>query len=454
MSIKAGPLTWGLALLFSATGVAAQAFNPSEVQFLQAASRQPTDLARYVYLNDAMPHLSGRMLSLTQQLLACSENELGMYGQALLGFPLTSTEVPDLKLPTPEGWYAADAAETIAKSVTGRRIVMVNEAHHDAHTRELTLELLPRLRALGFDYFAVEALSDKDADLARRGYPIDASGSEYVHEPLYGEIIREALHLGFKVVAYDVDADSTADREMGQAENLYNKVFAKDPSARLFVHAGYAHIDKGKQRLGNIEPMAMRLRELSGLESFSIDQTQFLEVFSEKADAYRQLVERFQPARPVVLINRSDGELWSAQKKLYDANVILPPSISLKSFGDEGAYGERLTEKIIRIDDPSRVSIYTPVFNKMLRPAWLTLDGQRQQISLNVNLCRGNLPCVVEARYFDELPTAIAADRYAFFDPYTTSSLYLRPGRYHLVASSKDGKVLSSQVIDVAKSQH
>ncbi|HEY0197660.1 MAG TPA: hypothetical protein VGC19_03835 [Rhodanobacter sp.] len=450
MSIKTSPAAWCFALLLPSMAASAQSFSPSEIQLLQAANRHPTDLARYVYLNDDVPHLSGRMLSMTQQLLAFSENELGLYDQAILGFPLKSDELSNLVLPTPEDWSAADAAETIAKFAKDRRIVMVNEAHHDANTRVLTLNLLPRLRALGFDYFAAEALGDKDPDLTQRGYPIQTSGSEYLREPLYGEIVREAIRLGFNIVPYDADADTTEAREIGQAENLYKRVFAKDPSARLLVHAGYAHIDKGRQRLGSIEPMAMRLQELTGFEPFSVDQTQFLELFSEKSDAYHQLIASFQPTRPVVFVNRVDGSLWSARKELYDANVILPPSINLKSFGDEGEYGERVSEKSIRIDDATRLSYSNPTLNGMLRPSWLTLDGVRYAVKINVNLCRGNLPCVVEAHYFDEPSDAIAADRYAFFNIFTASKLYLRAGRYRLRALSKDGKILSDQLIDVA----
>jgi hypothetical protein len=364
---------------------------------------------------------------------------------------LASTEVPHLVLPTPGAWHAEDAAVAIAKAIGDRRIVMVNEAHNNAHTRVLTLDLLPRLRALGFNYFAVEALGDKDQDLVKRGYPITSSGSEYLHEPLYGDIIREAIRLGFHIVSYDVDADSTDARERGQAETLYQKVFVKDPSARLFVHAGYAHIDKAAQRLGNTEPMAMQLRELSGFEPFSIDQTQFMELFSENGDAYHQLVASFKPVQPTVLVNQSDGSLWSAQKELYDVNVILPPSISLKTFGDEGVYGERLSEKVNRIDDPSRITYFDPTFNKMLRPAWLTLHGERQPVQIKVNICRGNVPCLIEAHYVDEPLDAIAADRFAFFENFTSAYLYLRTGRYRLTALSKDGKLLFDQTIDVAR---
>ncbi|MGZ7352753.1 hypothetical protein ACXWRV_09360, partial [Streptococcus pyogenes] len=77
------------------------------------------------------------------------------------------------------------------------------------------------------------------------------SGSEYLHEPLYGEIVRQAIHLGYTLVPYDSNAQTIAEREAEQASNIYRQVFARDPQARLLVHAGYAHIDKAPGGLGD-----------------------------------------------------------------------------------------------------------------------------------------------------------------------------------------------------------
>jgi hypothetical protein len=197
--------------------------------------------------------------------------------------------------------------------------------------------------------------------------------------------------------------------------------------------------------------MAMRLRELTGIEPFSIDQTQFLELHSEKSDAYHQLIASFQPTGPMVLVNRANGSLWSAQKELYDVNVILPLSVSLKSFGEDWQSGAKVGNRIVHFDNMGQTSIAGTALNNMLRPSWLDLDGQRQPVPIKVNLCRGNLPCVVEARYADESANAIVADRYAFLQPSTATILYLRVGHYRLDAFGKDGKMLSEQLIDVLK---
>jgi hypothetical protein len=436
------------ALLMPATAIA-QSFDKSEIEMFQTLNREPNDLARYTYLTELMPQLPAPDQIMALQMLATAEDELGLYDQAILGFPLTESAPANLVLPTTTEWQAADAADAITKLAANHRIVLINEAHHNAHTRQLTLALLPRLRAMGFTYFAAEALGDKDPGLVQRGYPVKESGTEYLREPLYGEIVREAIRLGFIIVPYDDASDNTiAAREAGQASNLYQRVFAKDPQARLFVHCGYAHIDKAKSRLGDAEPMAMRLGELTGFDPLSIDQTQFLEVGMDQSDAYHRLVARFPSRTPFVLINRVGGKAWSASPKQYDVNVILPAAVSLKSFGEKAVING---EKVQDTKDISRLSTDLISTNDMQRPSWLTLDGERYPVPISGELCRMHIPCAVEARYVSESDSATAADRYAFMESNAASKLYLRPGRYRLRALSGSGTTLSEQVIQVAK---
>jgi len=437
-----------LAALLLPGRTAAQSFDPAEMALFRALRRQPTALARYGYLDKAIPRLSPNDRIVALQLLSSAECELGLYDQAVLGFPVKIRTPQGLILPSPSEWRTGEAVDAIARLAADRRIVMINEAHHDAHTRTLTLALLPRLRALGFNYFAAEALVDTDPALQRRGYPTRATGTEYLGDPVYGEIVREAVRLGFTIVPYDPDSNvSTQAREIGQADTLYRKVFARDPRARLFVHAGYAHIDKARGRLGDIEPMAMRLKALTGFDPLSIDQTQFLETGWDRTDDYHRLIARFHPKAPVVLIDRASGKLWSARPRLYDANVILPPSASLKSFGDtDSINGEAIED----VSDPSRLMLGSlTAVNAMPRPKWLTLGGLRHPFPISAALCRTHLPCTVEAQYAGESDDAVAADRYAFMKGNAISTLYLFPGRYRLRSLDAKGKTLNVRSIAV-----
>ena len=432
-------------------GVIAQSFDQTEIGIFHAVRRQPNALARYEYLLQRMPQLSAADQLIIGQFRAFALDELGLYNEAVLSFPLQSEQPAGLVLPDRAAWKRADAADVITKLAADRHIVMINEAHHNAHTRVLTLALLPRLRALGFSYFAAEALGDDDPGLMQRGYPVRASGTEYLREPLYGEIVREAIRLGFKLIPYDGSGNDLQTRDTTQARNLFRKVFAGDPQARLFVDAGYAHIDKARGRLAEIQPMAMQLAKLSGFDPLSIDQTQFLEHSLGGSDDYHVLISRFPTRSAEVLLNRLSDAPWSAQPKLYDLSVILPPALNVQTFGNalKSAFGEAEPRNI---RDTTELATDSPIaFNDIQRPDWLTLDGQRAAFRIDTTLCRNQLPCVVDAHYLAEPDDATAADRYAFFEPYSRSKLYLRPGRYRLRAWNTDGKTLSGKVIDVAQ---
>jgi len=438
------------------------------------------ELARYEYLVAAMPQLTGNDKSLAQQLLASCENELGLYGEAVRDFPLRNDLPKELTPPEADTWQAVNGVDAIVALARNRRLVMVNEAHHDGHTRELTLLLLPRLRAAGFTYFAAEAIDKRDASLAERGYPITTSGSEYIHEPLYGDIVREAIRLGYIIVPYEADDATPQGRESGQARNLYEQVFARDPKAKLFVHAGYAHIDKQRGRIGAVKPMAMQLSKLSGIDPLSIDQTdireenprsealayhafkhalQKFETLTQKTarqplnlngpgdvparsviDIYTRIVATFHPAGPIALLRIDNHTPWSARPGVYDLNIIFPPANAAPSDYTQGPLWLSVNGE--------RHAVLPPA-NNGHRPDWLALDGQRVAVPVDSESCAKKFPCLVEAHYAAESADAIAADRYLFLRN-AKNVLYLRPGAYRLRSIGADGQPLNEHAILVA----
>lgn len=408
------PLSAALLCLFAFVvpmATATGAGQPQARNFFQELKPLPNDLARYQYLHQLMPQLSEDERKQARQFLAFADANLGLYRVAISDFPFTSAGHVDLAMPSPAQWRAGDAVEAIARLAAHRRIVMVNEAHHDPHTRLLTLALLPRLRAQGYTHFAAEALDERDTGLMRRGYPVTASGSEYLREPLYGSIVREAIRLGFVIVPYESSDMTPQIRENSQASNLYHRVFVADPSARLFVHAGYAHIDKAPGRLGeDIRPMAMELKRLSGFDPLSINQTEFRGVDSARQSPhYRQLVAAFHPSRAVVVLNRGNGKPWSAHPQRNDVSVILPPSSDTQ------------------------------------RPGWLRRDRRRHAWSIDTALCSGTRPCVIEARPTTEPDDATPADRYTLLGTHEQAALYLRPGKYRVRAWGVSGRTLGER---------
>lgn len=432
-------------VLLASSSARSQAPPPSTTELLSRFGSAPNGLARYAYLSSVMPALQGDDKSLVQQLLATVDSELGLYNEALMAFPFDNRIAPPRTLPLPnlDDWRSTSAADTVTELAAQRHIVMVNEAHHDAHTRELTLQLLPRLRAQGFRYFAVEALGNKDPALMQRGYAIDQSGTEYLLEPLYGEIIRQAIKLGYTLVPYDPQDATLSDRDSEEAKALYANVFAKDPQAKLFVHAGYSHIDKTPGNLGDdIQPMAQLLKRLSGYDPLCVDQVQFRDVAPGGLDFgfYSTVAVRFVPKGPIALRNRHTNAVWTSDPLRHDISVILPPA----------AEHDLDVNGIMKADVLRREIILPhPPFDVNERPVWLTLDHQRVAVPISQDLCDGHTPCAIDAYYPNEPDTAVPADRYTFTRAHASNVLYLYPGRYRLRAWNASGTTLSQQDIEV-----
>jgi hypothetical protein len=444
---------------------------------LLEAMRDPNELGRYCYLLQTLPKLTPADAMLARQYLAFSESELGLYGEAVRDFPLKSRLPDDFAAPLPPAWEATDAVDAIADLAASHRVVMVNEAHHDAHTRLITFQLLPRLRALGFTHLALEALIEDGDSLRQRGYPLATSGTEYLREPVYGQIVREALRLGYVLVSYDPAASSAQERERLQARALYEKVLSHDPKAKLLVHAGYAHIDKAPGRLGSVQPMAERLHGLSGLDILSVDMTDVHEdepyneleasravvnaVRNDEAlrgkpetlltpttdtrrplrNAYAQIVAQFHPHSPIVLRNAKDGRLWSARPRLYDVNVILPPANDRIS-----SYAR---DRVVSMKVDGKPFVALPPAADGHRPEWLSLGGRRVSVPIGSDLCGQTFPCLVEARPTAESDDAVAADRYVFLERGPANVLWLQPGAYRVRGVGPEGRVLSERALQV-----
>jgi len=178
-----------------------------------------------------------------------------------------------------------NAIAAIVREARGRQVVILNEAHHMPRDRAFALEVARELRKLGFEYLAMETLAPTVDDLARRGYPVAATG-HYSQEPEFGDYIRQSLALGYQPVAYEQSADllerkdpdmfaSMEAREEAQAQNLVDRVFKDHPHARVLIHVGYGHLAKGLTEMGDgrkLAWMAERLRAKTGIDPLCIDQ--------------------------------------------------------------------------------------------------------------------------------------------------------------------------------------
>ena len=183
-----------------------------------------------------------------------------------------------------------NAKELILKMASAEQLVIINESHHRPEHRKFTADLLSDLYKQGFRYLALEAIMSNsrseftkypenkyylgDTTITERGYPLmkPCSGT-YVKEPAFGNMIREALSLGYQIVGYE---KLGKERELYQAKNLA-RIFEYDPSAKMVIHCGYGHLiespAKRKNRTDTL--MAAHLKAITNINPLTIDQTNY-----------------------------------------------------------------------------------------------------------------------------------------------------------------------------------
>lgn len=432
----------GIWLLFPALGTAgppdAALWRAQQMQaatkadrIMHQADRAHGLLAQYqLILNAAAQDHSPAFRVIFNQYVSWYQSFIGDYPDAAARYSIMQP-LKKGDRPAPganSGFKARSAVAAIARLARSRRAVFFNEAHNVALTRSVTVQMLRKLRDEGYDYFAVETLYQDDSDLQKRGYPTIKSGF-YTREPIYAEMVRTALKLGFKVVAYEADEDATGDaREAQQARNIIRRVFHKSPDARLVVNAGYAHIKESGPYLGG-KSMAEYFHRFTGIDPLTVEQTILIPHATPGLDHpdYTAVMRRLHPRNPIVFIN-AGGAPWAIRPG-YDVSVFFPP---------------------VRMRNG--------------RPTWLSLGGLRRPYPVDADICRQHVPCLVQARYVNEGPDAIPADRMLLSparlsqqishasgldDQLSRSELYLRPGTYRLSAESDTGQIVARHRIAV-----
>lgn len=176
----------------------------------------------------------------------------------------------------------------ILKEAEKQKVTMINESHYDWRHRFFVTLLLDSLYKEGYKYLCLEALNNPN-NINKRQFPTSDDGF-YLKEPFMANLARQALKIGYKLIAYE---DSTGNieenlfhspvdkREYYQALNLYNQ-YKKDTVSKWLVYAGYSHINKYQFGLGETSTMAKYFYEFSHVNPYSIDQTFYCDIFSNK----------------------------------------------------------------------------------------------------------------------------------------------------------------------------
>lgn len=125
--------------------------------------------------------------------------------------------------------------ETLMSEAAKTQIVILNEAHIMPMHRAGVIGLVDALVTAGFTHYAYESFGEKITD---RPEPyIRADDVFYSNDPLHARLLRRLKARGVTLIAYE-KVERSEDREVAQALNLKERVFDKNPSAKLIVVGG------------------------------------------------------------------------------------------------------------------------------------------------------------------------------------------------------------------------
>lgn len=301
------------------------------------------------------------------------------------------------------------AVETLLDKAATAEVLMLNEAHHKPQHRVFTRSLLPGLYERGYRYLGLEALSNCasgfcDSTLNERGYALNSPiTGTYVTEPQMGNLIREAIALGFEVFPYE---QFSKDRERDQAQNIAAFMEAH-PDGKVVLHCGWYHLLEAENR--GYTYMAAHLRELTGADPLTVYQDVLVERHSTPESPFYRMVGTYEA--PTVFTD-AQGELYNGHIGFahFDALVYHPRTTYQRN-----------------------------------RPAWLTRLPGHQLIEVD-SIAIG-FPVLVKAYRAEEPSAAVPVDiieKAAAWDP---TALVLPPGAYRLVILNREGATEKRHII-------
>lgn len=306
------------------------------------------------------------------------------------------------------------AKNSIISNAPHYRVIMINESHAKPVHRAFTYSLLEDLYKEGYHYLAMEAFnnySNKCLD------SVNVFTGYYTYEPVGGELVRKALQLGYQLVSYEdtlASEHTNSQRDSVQAANIY-EVIKKDSTARVLVHAGYAHISE--EKTGNYIPMAVWFKRISGIDPFTIDQTGMTEgsEFEYGRIFYGYFNARFSISTSSILF-QGKRPFNPLEERGYDVIVMHPATVYRHN-----------------------------------RPTWLSLSEERKATLIQPT---EKMLFFVQAYYENEynaemINLLVPADQTYIINREGYYCLYLRKGKYKIVLRDVSYKTLSTKDLEV-----
>jgi hypothetical protein len=280
------------------------------------------------------------------------------------------------------------ASEYLINRAEKERIILLDEARFNPRHRVFMLSLLGGMYRQGFHYLAIAALADTGVN--HRKYPLLSSG-KYVSEPQYGELIREAVRLGFTILVYAAEPH-TSSKE--QAQNI-QKTLQEDPNAKILILANLVQ-KTNEETPNNLQSLANEIKSLTNITPFAIDQVANMEHSEKKLNS--AFLDWVAPDESVVMVNE-EGKCFNglASNTLGDCQVFHPFTHYRQGRGD-----------------------------------WMFLQDRRRAYNLPAAMLTVGYPCLVSAYRRGEHKDAVPTDVVEFVSATHHVPLVLVRGEYRI----------------------
>lgn len=223
---------------------------------------------------------------------------------------------------------AEDALTAILREARGKQVVILNEAHHVPMHRAFAMLLARELRKIGFEYLACETFLGEDLSPLAKNYVNDRTGY-YTAEPMYANFLRDAIKQNWKFISYEASLPLANQRESKQAKNLVDRIFKKNPKARVFIYVGYSHANEFPEAVSDNDEskMAAQLKRLTGIDPLTIDQTTLFQQYDTQRqfDLYQAALKKQPGNKAFVLMSGENTYLKLAiPEARVDMQVVHP----------------------------------------------------------------------------------------------------------------------------------
>ena len=368
------------------------------------------------------------------ELRATMFSFIGDYKNALIGYnKIEDYNLYNYKISSADSLNftncnAVDATDFILERAKSEKILLINEGHNCPMHRAFTLSLLQNLYNEGFRYFGAEAFTNFSSGvyLEKNGNsysPTNRTGF-YSNEPVFGDLIREALKIGFKLFSYEDTIknnvvqngfynEDLSRRDYYMAVNI-KSIIDKDSNAKIIIHAGFGHIYEEKGRMGG------ELKKLTTINPLSICQTTMTE--AENRECENPYFKMANIKHPTVFINKSNDSVFLDKLMRNRSDIKEKNRLDIQVFHPRTTYING-------------------------RPDWLYMNGQRDAFMIEDKYLVLGYPLLVFAYYIGEnIEKAIPIDVFEIKSKEDIKSLVLPKGNFNIIIKNKENKIIKYKI--------